>query len=201
LISGELLTNGGGGGLPPGFFTRMNIVVNSIAPGAVGFFQVKINTLPSHVVLVVGLYGGTSSGSLSLQGSAVVNPLGGNGTPDGFFPIRQIVTSLPGGVLGYFQVKVWDSAYASYEAQFASGHGWDYSAFNNIFTMTPGTSIGYPQIYNGGGTTWAAVGNEDVNALLVNGVPEPSALALAALGAALMAYAGRLLANGEIVPQ
>src|SRR5215471_5399902 len=101
------------------------------------------NTLPSHIVLVVGLYGGTSSGSLSLQGTSILNPLGGNGTPDGFFPVTHIITTLPPGVFGYFQVKVWDSAFATYEAQFAAV-GWnDYSGFNNIFTMTPGTSISY----------------------------------------------------------
>jgi len=74
------------------------------------------NTLPSHIVMVVGLYGGTSSSSLSLQGTAVLNPLGGNGTPDGYFPITHIVTTLPAGALGYFQVKIWDSTYATYEA-------------------------------------------------------------------------------------
>src|SRR5215471_16582430 len=101
------------------------------------------NTLPSHIVLVVGLYGGTSSASLSLQGTSVLNPLGGNGTPDGFFPINHIITTLPGGVRAYFQVKVWDSAYATFEAQAAAGKvgtGLDYYAYNNIFTMTPGTS-------------------------------------------------------------
>jgi hypothetical protein len=150
------------------------------------------NTLPSRIVLVVGLYGGTSSASLSLQGTAALNPPGGNGTPDGFIPLTHLITTLPGGVLGYFQVKVWDSAYATYEAQAAAGHvnnSTDYCAVNNIFTMTPGSSISYPAIINGGNTTWTAVGNEDENALPITTgllIPEPSVLALAALGAAML---------------
>lgn len=171
---------------PPGFI---------LLPPDVAFAGQPIpnngNTLPSHTVLVVGLYGGTSSGSLSLQGTSVINPLGGNGTPDGFFLVTHIVTTLPPGVLGYFQVKVWDSAYASYEAQAAAGKvgtGLDYSGLNNIFTMTPGSSISYPPINGGGGSTWVSAGNEDVNALLVTTgpFPEPSALALSALGAGML---------------
>jgi hypothetical protein len=151
------------------------------------------NILPSHTVLEVGLYGGTSPNSLSLQGTSILNPLGGNGTPDGFFPITHIVTTLPGGVASFFEVKIWDSAYATYEAQMAAGRD-DYAAFNNIFTMTPGTSIAYPSIINGGGTTWAAVGNEDVNALLVGGYgpwPEPPTSALFAVGLVIMLLSRR----------
>jgi hypothetical protein len=146
------------------------------------------NSLPSHIVLVVGLYGGTSSSALSLQGTAVLNPLGGNGTPDGFFPITHIVTTLPSAALGYFQVRIWDSAYATYEAQALAGRvgtGLDYSGENNIFTMTPSGSISYPPINGGGGSTWVAAGNEDVNALSVTTiVPEPTTVALVGLGAA-----------------
>jgi len=146
------------------------------------------NSLPTHTVLMVGLYGGTSSTSLSLQGSVLLNPLGGNGTPDGFFPLTHIVTTFAGGSLAYFQVKLWDSAYATYELQAAAGKvgtGLDYSAINNIFTMTPGTSISYPAIINGGGTTWVSAGNENANAFLVaTVVPEPATFALAGLAAA-----------------
>lgn len=152
-------------------------------------------TLPSHIVLAVGLYGGTSSGALSLQGTAVLNPLGGNGTPDGFFLVTHIITTLPPGVPGYFQVKIWDSAYATYEAQGAAGHlydGTDYSAFNNIFTMTPGSSISYPPINGGGGSTWVSAGNEDVNALLVIAhMPEPSVATLVALWLTMLLMRGK----------
>src|SRR5262249_27516441 len=91
------------------------------------------------------------------------------------------------GALGYFQVKVWDSAYATYEAQAAAGRvgtGLDYWGFNNIFTMTPGASISYPPINGGGGSTWVAAGNE--TALVLNPSPEPPTLALAALGGAML---------------
>jgi hypothetical protein len=145
-------------------------------------------TLPSHIYMVVGLYGGTSSGSLTLQGTAALNPIGGNGSPDGFFPITHLVTTLAAGVAQYFQVKIWDSAYATYEAQALAGRvgtGLDYAAQNNIFTMTPSSSISYPPINGGGGSTWVSVGNEDVNALLITSqVPEPTTFALVGLGAA-----------------
>jgi hypothetical protein len=147
-------------------------------------------SLPSHIYLSVGLYAGTSSAALSLQSSVILNPPGGNGTPDGFFPLTHVVLSFAGGSSAFYQVKIWDSVYGSYEAQQAAGHvgnGTDYSAVNNIFTMTAGTGISYPAIINGGQTTWVAAGNEDPNALLVaTVVPEPTTFALAGLGAAAL---------------
>lgn len=120
----------------------------------------NIGPLASGISLVVGLYGGTASGNLSLQTTVMLNPAGGNGSPAGFFPITHcMLTNIPGGSWAYFQVKIWDSTYASYEAQMASGQP-DYAAINNIFQMIPGTSISYPPITSGGSSTWTAVGNE-----------------------------------------
>src|SRR5215470_500782 len=39
--------------------------------------------LPSGVILQIGLYGGTSSGSLAMISSESINPVGGNGLPAG----------------------------------------------------------------------------------------------------------------------
>jgi hypothetical protein len=144
--------------------------------------------LPSGIMLRIGLYGGTSSSSLSLISSEAINPVGGTGLPDGAITRLHLICPFAGGQLAYFQVKLWNSAYASYEAQAAAGHvdtGLDYDNVNNIFTMTPGTSIIYPQIYNGGGTTWAAAGNE-TSLLVLCLVPEPSVLALVGLAAVTM---------------
>lgn len=148
--------------------------------------------LPSGIILSIGLYGGTSSASLSLISSETINPNGGTGLPAGAFTRLNIVCPFGGGVFQYFQVKLWDAIYSSYEAQALAGHvntGTDYSNFNHIFQMIPGTNgVTYPQIYNGGSTTWTAVGNEDVNALLVMSIiPEPPTFALGALGAAALA--------------
>lgn len=144
--------------------------------------------LPSGIVLEVGLFGGTSSTSLTLQGTAVLNPVGGNGLPNGFFPVTHVITSLPGGIPAYFQVEVWDSTYATPLAALFAG---SYAAWNNIFTMTPGTSIFYVPINSGGGTTWSAVGNE--TPFVVFYLPEPSGLTLIALGVTLLAFHCRRL--------
>lgn len=112
--------------------------------------------LPSGIVLSVGLYAGTSSTALSLVSSEILNPVGGTGNAPGTIPIRHIMLPFPGGFMAYFQVRVWDSAYANYDQAL----GWSYTGENNIFTMTPGTSIAYPSITTGGGSSWTAVGNE-----------------------------------------
>lgn len=121
-------------------------------------------SLPSGQIISVGLYGGTSSTSLSLQGSVVLNPVGGTGQPPGIIIPRNItLTGIPGGSLAYFQVRSWDATYTSYEACVAAIQGGGvlaYTGENNMFTMTPGTSVVYVPINRGGGTTWTNVGNE-----------------------------------------
>ena len=116
--------------------------------------------LPSGIFLKAGLYAGTSSTSLALVTNVVINPSGGSGQPAGYIPPTHVILPFPGGSLAYMQVKVWDAAYASYEEQWAACPGAFYATWDNIFTMTPGTSISYPPITGGGGSTWAAVGND-----------------------------------------
>lgn len=120
--------------------------------------------LPSGIMLSVGLYAGTSSTALGLVSSEIMNPGGGTGQPPGAILVRHIILPFPGGGMDYFQVRVWNSAYTNYEQAFAAG---TYTGENNIFTMTPGTSIVYPSIISGGGSTWTAVGNE--SPLIVGG--------------------------------
>jgi len=144
--------------------------------------------LPSGVVLEVGLFGGASDtmSTMTLQGEAILNPTGGGAGPSaGQAPFTHIVTSLPGGTPAYFYVAVWNSAYATPElAAAAGGAGMGYVGYNNVFSMTPGSSISYPPITGGGGSTWVAAGDE--TPLLIGIVPEPSTLALAGLGAAAL---------------
>jgi len=132
--------------------------------------------------LEVGLYGGTASGSLTLQTSELLYPNGG--LPNGWWATAHCITVMPGWVPGqvaYFQVVVWDSAYTTPTAANAAA---SYYGADNIFAMTPGSSITYPNIYNAGNSTWAAVGDE--SPLVVGIVPEPTTLALAGLGAAAL---------------
>lgn len=141
--------------------------------------------LPSGVVLDVGLYGGATPGVMTLQTEVHLNPAGGNAASPGTGQpaFTQVVTSYPGyaaGSAAYFQVFVWDNKYSTPQLAELAG---SYEGNDNVFSMTPGTSISYPGINNGGGTTWAAVGDE--NPLIVN-VPEPTTFALAGLGAAAM---------------
>jgi hypothetical protein len=113
--------------------------------------------LPGGVVLKVGLYGGTNAASMTLQGYALLNPPGGTGAPAGMVPLTHVVCNFPGGTLSCFVVFVWDSGYATPQAALNAGA---LVGQNNIFTMTPGSSIQYPLITTGGGSTWTAVGNE-----------------------------------------
>jgi hypothetical protein len=137
--------------------------------------------LPSGVFLVEGLYAGTSSTSLALYTSVIVNPAGGTGNPAGVFTPTHVVFPW-GGVLTYMQVKVWESEYPSYEAAIVSPYP-SYLGHNQVFTMIPGTSIAYPSIINGGGSTWTSVGNEHS---IVLGGPEPSTFSLVSLGAFML---------------
>lgn len=165
-----------------------------IMDGDLGFLGQQVPTtgpLPSGSVLRVGLYAGTSSTSLSLTSSTLLNPAGGTGNAPGIIPVVHIYLPFAGGTLAYFQVRIWDSRYASYEAwtaAFQQFGDYAYAGENNMFTMTPGTSVTYPSIINGGNSTWAAAGNESTTAfnLVAVYIPEPSILALAGLGAALL---------------
>ncbi|SPE54291.1 hypothetical protein SBV1_180033 [Verrucomicrobia bacterium] len=139
--------------------------------------------LPSGVVFDVGLYGGTTSTLLTLQTELPLNPVGGRTGPcSGQLPFVEVDCSFPGGAPDYFQVAVWNSAYASpFLAEAACSQ---YVGFNHIFTMTPGTSIAYPSIINGGGSTWGAVGDEQP---FIHGiVPEPSIFAISGLAAGVL---------------
>jgi hypothetical protein len=141
--------------------------------------------LPSGRILEVGLYAGTASTSLALTGTTLLNPVGGTGYAPGVIPFVRITLPFAGGTLAYFQVRVWDSAYATYEAAATAWLAYDYIGENNIFTMTPGTCITYPAINNGGGSTWVDVGNE-TPMYLWGLVPEPTTFALFGLGAAML---------------
>jgi len=168
----------------------LNVVNGTIVP----VFPVPTTgPLPSGISIEVGLYGGTSSGTMTLQFSELIDPPGGSGLPAGFIPMAHVTTAFPGGTADYFQLFIWDSAYATPQSSLAGG---SYFGNDYIFTMTPGTSIGFPSILGGGGdgSTWAAVGNE--NAWGEIWIPEPTTFAVAGLGAAVLAIFRRHTKRG-----
>jgi len=152
--------------------------------------------LPSGKVLAVGLYAGTSSSSLSLaalsSGSpATANPFnlnpvaGGSGVPGTEVGQSYQLSAFGGGATIFAQIRVWDNSFANYDLALAGG---GYAGQNNPFQITLGASLAYPGVNNGGGTTWAAVGNNSPLVVSVPGsiTPEPGTMALAGLGAAAM---------------
>jgi hypothetical protein len=187
--SGSLYTLAQAGGSQteaPGGLATLTLRAGGADAAAAGSAIAITGPLPSGVTLEIGLYGGTSSSSLTLQTHTLLNPSGGGTGPSaGQGPFTHVVTGLPGGVVDYFQVCVWDSAYASPQAALAAG---SYYGGDNIFSMTPGTSISYPAINSSAApanSTWAAAGNE--NPLYVGVlIPEPTTFALAGLGAAAL---------------
>jgi len=151
--------------------------------------------LPSGVRLDVGLYVGSSSSSLALVTTTTTSPVtasplivnpasGGSGVAGQWSPANYQINGFAGGTV-FLQVKVWDSAFATYDLALA---GSAYTGLDNVFSMTLGTSFPYPAMTSGGGTTWAAAGNNNPIVVGVPGTitPEPGTMALAGLGAAAM---------------
>jgi len=148
--------------------------------------------LPSGIVLAAGLYGGTSAGSLFLYSATTMN----TAIPAGSIPAFHVVLNanaatgapaIPGIASGtaigantpWFQVRIWDNAYANYDLARAAGA---YTGFGAEFQLNPSPSaIAYTGTTPpGANSTW-----QDAP-IVVALVPEPSTFALAGLGAAAM---------------
>jgi len=181
--SGALVTLAAGAGSPSS--NGDGLTLHPLAADA-AYYGLPIPTtsqLPSGITLDVGLYGGTSSGSLTLLTTVVLDP-NALSPQNGQYPSTKITLPWAGGSVDYFQVQVWNAADAvpGYLAALALG---TYGGENHEFAMTPSTSaIASPGVNNGGGTTWSTVGNE--NPLYVGLIPEPTTFALAGLGAAAL---------------
>lgn len=151
--------------------------------------------LPSGVVLMVGLYGGTSSSSLfyyppSFPSSALLNNAGSlagiinpillvlnANAATGAPAIPGIASGTPiGAATPWFQVRIWDSSYASYAAAVAAGSAYVMQGLE--FQLNPGPSLAYTFTAPAGpNSTWVDV---------PFGVPEPSTPSLISLGAAVL---------------
>ena len=171
------------------------------------------NTL-SNVVITAGLYAGTSSSQLYLYSTTLLNStlpaLAGYYGPmniklnsyvnaDG-----QTTPAIPDHTHGvidstspWFQIRFWDSRYASYDlavaafdpSQLRNPLKNPYHGVSQIFQANPGSLSNYRAIIVNGGvdTTWV-----DSPLFVEAFIPEPSTVALAGLGAAgLLIYRRR----------
>jgi hypothetical protein len=100
-----------------------------------------IMSLSGSPTFIAGLYGGTSSNSLSLQTTTTIDSLE-NGNPGGVVPVNVTCINLPAGSPAYFQVQVYDSRAANAMASWNAGY---YAGVSQIFQATPSTN--YASIY------------------------------------------------------
>jgi hypothetical protein len=144
--------------------------------------------LPSGVTLTAGLWGGTSLGALFLYSTtALTSTAAGSAGVIGPMHIQltsPLINGIPSGTpIGastpWFDVRVWDAAYATYDAAIAAGA---YTGAGAPFQMNPGNSIAYPNTAGpSANSTWTE-GPIYVGVL----IPEPSTFALAGLAGAAM---------------
>jgi len=134
---------------------------------------IPMSPLPSGVTPAVALYSGISSASLLLETALPLT--GSNWSAPGLMASKEIplTSGVPGGGIGYFNVIVYDNAYSlppSYSSPLSSP---SYIAESGIFAATlTSPPSGSTQLVD----YWPE-GN------LVINVPEPSAIALAGIGA------------------
>jgi len=128
------------------------------------------------------LLGGTSAGSLSLQGAATPFLTGGGA---GYFNgSTRVITGVAEGAVAFLQVRVWNTAYgATYAIAAAAGAGGQQDAFglSNVFSVTTGAPNGGPPP-----TVPATMVGLQGFSLNTGIIPEPSTFALAGLGAAAL---------------
>jgi len=166
--------------------------VNAADAGLAGQAIGNAVPLPSGVTLVAGLYGGTAQNNLFLYSFTALNVAA---NPAGTIPAYHVVlnanagTGAPaiGGIASgtaigastpWFQVRVWDSAYATYELAYSAGK---YTGQGSEFQLNPGPSLSYTfTAPPGANSSWVD------GPISVSLVPEPSTFALAGLGAAAM---------------
>lgn len=123
-------------GAPAAAFAQARIIfVNDAAS------PVELNPPASGVTLVAGLYGGTNSNSLLLQTVVIVTSEGNiPATSTALGGIPPIASGTPiNANTPWFQVKVWDSEYPSYEAALATGQA--YVGTGALFQMNPSAGL------------------------------------------------------------
>ncbi|HYL95727.1 MAG TPA: PEP-CTERM sorting domain-containing protein [Terriglobales bacterium] len=146
---------------------------------------------------MAGLYGGTSSSLLyqytpnspplallnnASSAAGAIGPfqvLCNANAASGAVAIPGIASGTPiGAATPWFQVKVWDSAYASYAAALAAGSA--YVGQGPLFQLNPGPGLTYTF------TAPAGPNSSWTDTPIIVAAPEPSTFALAGLGAAAL---------------
>jgi hypothetical protein len=152
--------------------------------------------LPSGVILTAGLFGGLTSSQLylysttTLNGAAagsagIIGPMhvicAANATT-GALLINGIANGTPiGSSTPWFDVKVWDSQYLTYDLALAANA---YTGAGAPFQMNPGPGIAYVNTAGPGvNSTWT---EGPIVVALGGTIPEPSTFAFAGLAAAGM---------------
>ena len=134
-------------------------------------------------VVVLALYAGTTSGSMSLQTSYAVT--GANWLAPGRTVTKPMtLVGVPGGVPQFFNIILADSNatfptlidgnMAQGEVRFLTGA--EYLGWSGLFQFTPSTSPFSAPAINGTGTTWPT------GSVYIMALPEPSSIVLASLG-------------------
>ena len=165
------------------------VSVAALAQGRVNF----VNDPASPVIyggsasLEAGLYAGTTSTSLFLYSATTLNPA----NISAIGPMHIVLSSQPNGApfipaiasgtpiapsTPWFQVRIWDNSYPTYESAFAAGAP---SGEGALFQMNPGSDFSY---VNTAGPSPNSTWTEGP----IYVVPEPSTLALAGLATAGM---------------
>jgi len=166
--------------------------------GGSGSIQVLANQSP----FIVGLYGGTSSTSLSLQTTTTIDGWG-NSNPGGIVSVNaNLAAPFAAGVPAWFQVQVYQSGYANASAAWAANN--IYAGVSQIFRSTP--LVQPDVIYSPTApvnSTWLPGTFDPTDLTIISGgpgggfggialyatvseVPEPGTFALAGLGLAAL---------------
>lgn len=143
--------------------------------------------LPSGATLQTALYAGTSAGSLSLQTSFALTA-SKMLSPGRIIPDAIILTGIPGGAEGFFQIFIWGGGGGGFvPGVIASGNDFQfavnpfYFGTSGQFTFTPSAGVGHPMIY-AGDSSWTP------GEVTIFGAPEPSGLTLLTVGAMVCRY-------------
>ena len=134
-----------------------------------------IMSLSGSPTFIVGLYGGTSSSSLSLQTTTTIDDLNMDGNPGGIVPVNVTFNNLPAGTPAYFQVQVFDSRANPNAGGGGAVDAWAhmnlYAGVSQIFQATPSPSVYAPIVQTSSpvNSTWVPGTQEPVDLLCLGG--------------------------------